>query len=244
MSVQSSIRLALLSVLAICGCSTGTSNVPVLSMNPFAAASAGSTATKPPTQYSLSLQNEPKQRSGALDWFRRSGAKTSSFTQATPNPQMLLNAQSMASHRAPLPVYSQPSNTALPALAHTYQPSAPATQTAALRGPFANPGDLSAAANVSAQYSAAAQYMPPAYVPTQHAMTSPHPSPVSDRVPPQYSRAPTQGVPMQPTHQYSSAQYPSTSATPHSVPAQYSTASQYNAPQYTPPTGSSGSTLR
>ena len=239
MSFQQSIRLALLSAIAFCGCSTGTSNIPVLSMNPF-----GSTAKKPPTQYSLSLNGQPKQRTSPLDWFRRSGSKTPSFAQAASSSQSMLNSQSIASHQATLPVYSQSTNTAAHALA-----PAPAMQSAAVRSPFVNPENVAAASappsNVNAQYGAFGQYVPPAHAPTQHAVTAPYTTPVQYPVPTQYPVAASHGVPTQPTQQYTSAPFPSTSAPAHSsVPAQYSTASQYNAPQYTQPTGFSGSTFR
>ena len=241
MSFQPSIRLALLSVIAICGCSTGSSNIPVLSMNPFAAAPFGSTAQKPPTQYSLSLNSQPKQRPSALDWFRRSGSQAPSFAQAAPSSQAVLNPQSIASHQAPLPVYSQTPNTAPQGLARTYQPPAPAMQTAAVRSPFVNPGNVAAtsapASNVNAQYGATSPYMPPAYAPTQHAVTAPYTLSAQYPVPTQYPAAASYGASsygasMQPTQQYTSAQFPSNSVTANSsVPTQYSTASQYNAPQ-------------
>ncbi len=243
MSFQPSIRLALLSLIAICGCSTGTSNIPVLSMNPFAAAPFGSTAKKPPTQYSLSLNSQPKQRTSALDWFRRSGSKAPSFALATPSPQAILNPQSIASHPAPMPVYSQTPNTV--PTARTYQPPASAMQTA-VRSPFVNPGNVAAVSaqpsNVNAQYSAIGSYVPSPHAPTQHAVTAPFTAPAQYSVPPQST---SYGVPMQPTQQYTSVPFPSTSAAAHSsVSAQYSPASQYNAPQYTQPVGFSGSTFR
>ena len=229
MSFQTIIRPALLSVIALCGCSTGSLNVPKLS-NPFAAVPFGSKAEKPPTQFAMSSSGQPKQRASALDWFRRSGTDEASPAQSASSLRALLNPQSTASQQAPLPVYSQAS----PALAQTSQPMA-AMQTAAVRSPFVNQGNVAPASapssNVYGQYGATTQYMPSPQSQAQYPVTAPYAAAAQN--PGSTSKAASYGAPTQPMQQYTSP-----------VQAQYSTASQNNAPQYTQPAGYSGSSFR
>jgi hypothetical protein len=256
MSLQQSIRLALLGVIAICGCSTGTPNLSSMSFNPFSGLSANWTAKeKPASPYALSTKSQPK-KPPTLDWFRRGGTKDTSVAQPSLNPQAMFAQQSIARQQTSLPAFPQIQQAAQQGFAPAYPPP---RQTMPQQGPFVNSGNVASTVAPSygaGTYAAAQGYMPPQNTAQQYPQMPPT-APVQYAVPAQNAAVAAHGAPAQTSQypsvpgyaaapaQYAPAQYaPAQYAPAQYSPAQYSTASQQNAPQYTQPNGHQGSSLR
>ncbi len=240
MSLQLSIRIALLSVIAICGCSTGTPNISSMSFNPFSGLSATWKGEKKPTsQFAFSTSSEPK-KPPTLDWFRRGGTKASSGVQPSLNAQAMFAQQALAGSQASPPAFAQMQQPAQQGFAPAYQPATTQQYTAA-QGPFVNSGSFAATAPPTYQtgaYGAAQGYAPPTNMTAQPYGQMPQSPPAQYTPQTQNAAVATYGAPAQNTPQYPSV--PGYNA----APAQYSTASQQNAPQYSQPTGFQGSSLR
>ena len=230
-SLQPIIRLALLSVIALCGCSTGTPDFSSMSFNPFSGLTANwTTKDQPSAQYGLAMQTQPKKRMPSLDWFRRGGSKASNFPQASPNQQAMFPSQALAQQQTAPPVFPQQGFSA------AYQQGM-APQSAPQQGPFVNPAAMAANTTAAPQYGVAQGHVPPTQVGPQYGVM-PQASPVQHSIPAQNTAVASYG--QQPN---APQQYQSTPAYP-GAHTQYSTASQSNAPQYTQPAGFSGSSLR